>query len=268
MPIRLFIPRPADPGHPAPPFPAVVLSHGFARSRAQHRTNAEWMAARGILVATPDSPGWSGGNARQDNIDALVGHVAWLVARSGAAGDSLEGRVDPSRLGLAGHSAGGAVSFEAAIALQDAPQRIRAFCLLDAVPWPRTLDAAAALQPLRFASLRAEPSSCNSNGTVLDLLDAMAFNIDDVRVVGATHCDPENPTDIGCTLFCGGTGAARRDVFRKAMTLFFMESFALSLPEEPESYTEYVERLAGEGKVAVSPVTNPGSPAKASIETY
>jgi pimeloyl-ACP methyl ester carboxylesterase len=266
--IDLFIPTPSDPAQPDAPFPTVVLSHGFARNKAQHRNNAVHMAERGILVATPNSPGWFGDSAQQDNIDALIGHVGWLLARSGTPGNSLEGCVDPSRLGLAGHSAGGAVSFEAAIGLQDTPERIGALCLLDGVPWPRTLDAAAALHPLRFGTLRGEPSNCNSSGNILDLLTTMGFNLDDVRVVGATHCDPENPTDLGCTLFCGGTNAARRTVFRNAVTFFFMESFGLSLPDEPESYAEYIHRLSGEGTVVVAPITNPVVPPRTSLETY
>jgi pimeloyl-ACP methyl ester carboxylesterase len=226
------------------------------------------MAERGILVATPNSPGWFGGSAQQDNIDALIGHVAWLLARAATPGDSIERRVDLSRLGLAGHSAGGAVSFEAAIGLQDTAERVDALYLLDGVPWPRTLDAAAALRPLAFGSMRGEPSSCNGDGSILDLLTTMSFNLDDVRVVGATHCDPENPTDLGCTLFCGGTNAARRTVFRNTMTLFFMESFGLILPDEPESYTAYIHRLSGEGTVVVSPITNPVFPPRTSLETY
>lgn len=44
---------------------------------------------------------------------------------------------------MAGHSAGGAVLFEAASQLHAEGLRISCLCLLDAVPWPRTSVAAA-----------------------------------------------------------------------------------------------------------------------------
>lgn len=44
---------------------------------------------------------------------------------------------------MAGHSAGGAVLFEAASLLHAEGLRISCLCLLDAVPWPRTAVAAA-----------------------------------------------------------------------------------------------------------------------------
>ena len=252
--IDLWIPQRLDPGLPAPPYAAVVLAHGFARNRTYMHNNARHMAERGIVVATPDSPGWFGAGAQAANIDAMVGHFGWLVARSGAPGDSLAGLVDPARLGAAGHSAGGAVGFEAAIALQGGDTPLRAVFLLDAVPWDRTLTAAPGLRPLTFGSWRAAPSSCNADGNVLALIENVASPVTDVRVIGATHCDPENPTDFLCTLTCGGGSASARSLFQRAMTLFFLDAFVISLADEPESYASFLRRVEAEGKVVSKPL--------------
>jgi len=71
-----------------------------------------------------------------------------------------------------------------------------ALVLLDAVPWTRTLARAAGLGPLFAVNLRAEPSACNAFGSNLGLLDAVSFPVDDVRLAGTNHCDPENPSDV------------------------------------------------------------------------
>ena len=130
----LFIPHP-DAALPPPPWPAVVLSHGFARDRTRQRNNAMYLAERGVVVMTPDMTSLLGGEPAQlRNIAYLVGDVAWLAERSATPGDALYGLLDPTRIGLAGHSAGGAVSFEAAIDTQSTPTPVSAVCLLDNQP--------------------------------------------------------------------------------------------------------------------------------------
>jgi len=49
----LFIPQPGA-ALPPPPWPAIVLSHGFARDRTHLRNNAMYLAERGVVVLTPD----------------------------------------------------------------------------------------------------------------------------------------------------------------------------------------------------------------------
>ncbi len=183
----LFIPQP-DPALTPPPWPAVVLSHGFARDRTRHRHNAMYLGQRGVVVLTPDMASLLGGEAAQLRCIAdLVSNVAWLAERSAAPDDALTGLVDPARIGLAGHSAGGAVSFEAAIDARSTPVPVAAVCLLDAVPWDRTIARAAELPVLPFASLRSERDACNADGNVRLLLAGFLFPTEDVLIVGASH---------------------------------------------------------------------------------
>ena len=116
----LFMPQPGEL-LAAPPYPAVVISHGFARSKRFHANTACALAERGIVVLTPDLISLLGGEeAQQRNIENLVDHVRWLRTRAATEDDPLFGLLDPERIGLVGHSAGGAISLEAAIELAQA----------------------------------------------------------------------------------------------------------------------------------------------------
>ncbi len=249
----LFAPVPRR--NPPPPYPAVVLTHGFARAKEQHRNNARHLAERGMVVLVPNLSSLLGGEADQiRNVQDTADHVKWLVSRGRTPGDPIAGLVDAERVGLAGHSAGGAVTFEAAVALQAGAVVPAAVCLLDAVPWERTLAKARELAPVAFSSLRSEPSSCNASGSVVSLLERIYFPVDDVRIVGASHCDPENPTDALCRLFCGGSSDARRAHYQRILYLFFQDAFGMkSLETAPGTYAKILAELEAAGSVVRSP---------------
>jgi pimeloyl-ACP methyl ester carboxylesterase len=245
----LFIPQPTD-GLPPPPWPAVVLNHGFARSKKFHAANAAYLARRGLIVLTPDQVGRGGSFARERNIEITLDHLEWLVTRSETPGDPLGGLVDPRRLALAGHSAGGALSFEAAARSQLTSLPVRALVLLDAVPWRSTLEAADELAPLALASFRSEPSACNADGSVRQLLAGLCFPVDDLRLVDATHCDPESPTDVLCRWACGGSTLTRRHLYRRLTYLFLQDALdSPSVEPRPPGYVETVASLEAEGSV-------------------
>jgi pimeloyl-ACP methyl ester carboxylesterase len=254
----LFIPQPAD-GLPPPPWPAVVLNHGFARTKKAHADNALFMAQRGLVVLTPDQVGLGGAGVREKNIAVTLDHLGWLRSRSDTPDDPLEGLVDWYRMGLAGHSAGGALSFEAAARSQATGYPVRALYLLDAVPWRSTLEAAPTLTPLALGSLRSEPASCNAQGAVRELLETTPFPVDDLLLVGATHCDPENPTDALCRWFCGGSTALRRSLYRRLMILFFQDAF--DMPPVDLVFVDYEATLKWlEGLGLIAREALPGAP--------
>jgi pimeloyl-ACP methyl ester carboxylesterase len=252
VPYSLFVPVPSL-GLPKPPWPALVLSHGFARNRRYHEKTARYLASRGIVTMTPNLLKLGGGRPAQlRNVRNTADHVAWLVERSSTPTDSLAGLVDERRIGLAGHSAGGAVSFEAAVASSKTDHPVEALLLLDAVPWSRTAALAPDLLPMDFASLRSEPSSCNAFASVVALLPELRFPNEDVRILGATHCDPENPTDVLCRIVCGGKSGESQSLYQRLTYLFLKD--ALRAPGlEDESYREALSDLASKGVVEVEP---------------
>lgn len=236
--VDLFLPGPDSGRGPAP---LVVLSHGFSRTRRQHAANARHLADSGFVVAVPD-------DTRPAAIRDLV---CWLADRAGDRRDSLHGRVDPRRIGLAGHSAGAASSVEAAVLLQDTTSPVRALCLLDGVPRASTWTAATRLRPVALATFRAEPSPCNANASLLPWLRKLPFPVQDVRVVGSTHCDQENPSDGFCGMICGPAKPSSQKTFRDLMTLFFLDELAPRARNKP-SLPARITRLEKEGRLAVS----------------
>jgi pimeloyl-ACP methyl ester carboxylesterase len=245
----LFTPQPNET-LAAPPYPAIVLSHGFARDKRFHRNTGCALAERGIVVLTPDLSSLLGGeDAQLRNIENLVDHVRWLRSRAADPNDPLFGLLDPDRLGLVGQSAGGAISFEAAVDLAHVGADVSAVVLLDTVPWSRTVDRAGALRDTAFVSLRSEPSACNANGNILDLLDGLSIAAQDLLVVGGSHCDPENPTDLLCELACGGSNNEARRVYQELLYAFLRD--ALPAPDlgDTMGFTAVLERLIAEGRV-------------------
>lgn len=231
-------------------FPAVVLLHGFARNKKFHRDTAEYLAGQGFVVLTPNMVGLLSGESGQvDNIDGLADHVAWLRARAKDSADVLHGVLDPARIALAGHSAGGSVSFEAAAKLAAGGEGVAALVLLDAVPWPRTLEVAETLPRFLLASFRSEPAGCNADGQVVELLAALSFPVEDIRIVGATHCDPESPTNVLCRAACGGASTDGRETYRRLMHAFLAEAMGARALEDGIGYDARLTGLAQTGKI-------------------
>ncbi len=115
--------RDAPPRPLAAPVPAVVFSHGFAGTRLQSPDYAVHLASRGYVVAAADHPGrrfqdlipcvfgfdtegCNFANPAEDPALEQIPVVLDLLDELAAEGP-FAGLVDPDRLGLSGHSAGG-----------------------------------------------------------------------------------------------------------------------------------------------------------------
>ena len=94
------------------PYPLVVFVHGTAGFKTQNLDNMIHWASRGFVVMAANHPGLSigsfvGGAGGAQNLSGDV--QAEITAMTNAVGDlsMFAGRVDVTRIGLAGHSAGG-----------------------------------------------------------------------------------------------------------------------------------------------------------------
>lgn len=187
---------------------AVVLSHGFTRSRTTMGGHAAALAEAGVVAVTPDLPFTFDfhGNAR-----GLADLVAWL-----RAGSEQAPAVD--RVVLVGFSAGGLSSLLAA-----ATPGVVGYVGLD--PFDRTLpDAGGALGrnaapgiPTEAVLLRAPPSRCNADAVAAAWATLLPKLLRDETVSDATHCDFESPTDWMCRVACGGADPARQQRVREAL---------------------------------------------------
>lgn len=161
----------------------VVLGHGFLRSRERMHRLAANLARAGIPTLTLDfcnMQPWRG--AHRENADDMVR----LATRFGA-----------DQVVYAGFSAGG---LAAVLAAAQDPRAAGVF-VLDLVDRDRMGERAAVDLRVPLRALYGEPSACNAQGNGRAVL-AAAPRARGERIVGATHCDFEAPTDRFCRLVC------------------------------------------------------------------
>lgn len=117
------------------PLPVVLICHGWAAGPDDFSALAEHLAEHGFAAALYEQPhNWS--SDTQGWAQHLAGAVDALVAQNGTAGGPLAGALDLGRLGVLGHSFGGA----AAIVFAAKDPRIKACVALAPVnQWHREL---------------------------------------------------------------------------------------------------------------------------------
>ena len=171
--------RPSGAG----PFGLVGIGHGFQNSKDNHEVFARALAAKGVVVVVPQFPlllalqcGYSDHSRNAD--------ILW-AAMEQERGVST---IDPARVGLAGHSAGGLSAFLAA-----SRHAVDALLLFDAVDNTGLGAAATSTVTAPALFLAAESSTCNSSNNSLPWFDALTGLKGKLKVVGATHCEPQDP---------------------------------------------------------------------------
>jgi dienelactone hydrolase len=194
---QLDVYAPSQPGRGA-----VVLVHGFMRTRATMADHAQALADNGVFALAPDMPYWADS---RENARALVDLLAQL------RGGQLIGPID--RVVLVGFSAGALAALLAASA-----PGVVGYVGLDAFDRPSGIGLAAAQRlPVPSKLLRAPPSFCNAYGIAAAWAAALPPPTEDRVIEGATHCDFEAPTDLACTLFCGAADPQRAQIVRDTL---------------------------------------------------
>lgn len=143
------------------PFPLLIFSHGFAGIRFQSFFLTEALASHGFIVAAPDHVG-------NTTLDLLVPGatpfepsdrpldvsfvISRMLARSRRPGDAFHGRVDPSRIGVTGHSFGGFTTLAMAAGLESVAPDPRVDAILPISPLS-TPFAAEALDRIQVPTL-------------------------------------------------------------------------------------------------------------------
>ena len=170
----------------------ILLLHGFGADRRSLAGHAARLAGAGVAaVLTPDMSSLMSGGveaARSRNVAQAADHALWLA--------TLPQLVGGPGIALAGHSAGGAVVFEAAAALAAQGAAPRGLCLLDGVPWERTATAAAAWPAAQvpLLAIRGASDSWNMKGkmqSVLSLLPTPGASV--VFLPRSRHGDAIDP---------------------------------------------------------------------------
>ncbi len=193
----------------APPQPQVIVAHGFSRGR---RHMAGWgveLAKRGLITAVPTQPSWA---SHMKNGRALASLLE--QGRQGKWPVKAQGN---GRTALVGFSMGGHTTLRAAAELEEA---VDAWVGLDPVDMDGDGAEAARRGRAPGLALLAEPAAFNRDGNALSLLANYDGPLQILRISGATHCDPESPTDLLGQLACGAVDPARHALFLSIAAAF------------------------------------------------
>jgi dienelactone hydrolase len=199
----------------AGPYPLLVTTHGFSGSSTNQLGWAQHFATYGFVVVVPSLPSTFDPD---ENVDAAIIEDLAAYYSNPPTGTPAFGKVDGTKIGLEGHSAGGLATTMASSVIN--PQATVLFDPVDA-NGVGVGDVPKICSPLM--EIYADPSSCNNeegwdSAKAVSLGDQIQFH-----VVGANHCSGENAVQTVFCDACGGTPTvASQDDFSRYATAFFL----------------------------------------------
>jgi dienelactone hydrolase len=236
----------------AGPYPLIVASHGWSAAADQQVGWGQQFASWGFVVVAPSFPSPLTPN---DQTDATIIEALAKLYADPTHASPAQGKVDGTRLGLEGHSAGGLATTLASAAVH--PQATVLFDPVDSNSDGKTA-LAQVCDPL--LGIFADPSSCNDQEGWWPYANATAGPATLFHVVGSTHCDGENQARSLCGSFCGGAAApARQTVYARYATAFFLANLA---GDANAAATLQVNALAADTAIA-SVIVQGGAPCAA-----
>lgn len=228
----------AYPTDGAGPFPVIVLGHGFSAAPDNQIGWGLHFASYGFVAIAPEL---CSGLLCAPDPAAAPQIVSTSIAYLDSAQSPVKGKVDVTKLGLEGHSAGGQ-----ALAVVAAQIKPTAVVLFDPVAGmgmsgdsvePGKTAVAGICSPLMtiFAESQAGANSCNKNGNWKPFgLSSTGPRIGAI-VKGSTHCDGENNARALCGFTCGGaadpTRQGRYAHYATAWFLGYLKDDAAALAE-------------------------------------
>jgi predicted dienelactone hydrolase len=194
--------------------PLVVFLHGYDLEPTGYRRLLTSWARAGYVVAAPALPGERatapGGPNRADlaNQPADARFVVdRLIARSAAASGALAGRIDATRIAIAGHSDGGNTAVAVAADPRSRSRRIDAAILLAAA------DDLPGLSPMRIGTgpptmvVQGTADTVNPVAASRDLYARLRAPKLYVSLTGAGHFDPYMRSGAALAAVSAGTRA-------------------------------------------------------------
>ncbi len=206
IPTRIYAPMSAER------FPVVGVIHGAQRTGANQAVLAETFASHGFVAVVPDMPCGFLGCDHDANARQLSALLEWAVTTSPAAD-----RIDGTRRALVGHSWGGLAVH---LATARDPSIDAVVCLDPNDDGTVGYDAAPDVQVPNAALMAAVSGNCNATDWGANVYPRTGAPHLRVRVVGAAHCDVEDPSDNLCPIACGSGDPTLAYVFRRYAIAF------------------------------------------------
>ena len=231
--------------------PLLVFGHGFSLNKDSYTGHGAHFASRGFIVLIPN---FVGGSDHSRNADDLVGLVTWGLDQDLDPASFLYGRIARDAIGSTGHSAGGLSSLVAAAR----DPRIQATAPYDPVDNNNLGVNAMPAITRPVAITYSEDSSCNANGSARALYAAAVPTRRGMKIVGATHCDPLDPSSASCNLFCGAATAPRQALYRRYVTGWFEFWLRCDASYFDWVYGSYVQADLTAGTVTYTADPDPG----------
>ncbi|MBP7382864.1 hypothetical protein KBA39_10750 [Myxococcota bacterium] len=224
--------------------PLVIFTHGFSQEPAAYIGTGEFIASWGMVVVMPSIPGGIFSPVpHRIMAEYLRGVLDWAVGAGNAADGPLAGHVDPGRVGLAGHSMGGKLSF----LLAASDERVDAVFGVDPVDagppmddydpvdWPSVTPELmpgieipiVALGQTLDGELSDSLSCAPAGNRFSDYYDAAVGPAVQIEVIGADHLSFLDACDEFCSLLCrSGTDdpTVTLALTRKYLVAFFREN--------------------------------------------
>jgi MYXO-CTERM domain-containing protein len=199
----------------AGPFPLIVASHGFSASGDQQEGWAQHYATYGFVAAAPSFPNTI---SPDENVDSGVIQALVTLYSTPGNGTPADGKVDGTKIGLEGHSAGGLATTLASVAISPT-----ATVLFDPVDANMVGQDAFPMICSPVLGIFADASSCNNEAGWSAFRTTSAGPAVLLDVIGSTHCDGEDPPRAICGPVCGGAAdATRQAVYARYATAFFL----------------------------------------------
>jgi len=221
----------------AGPYPIIVFHHGFQLNGGNYVSYAEHMTSWGYVVVVPSMPGLLTTHVTLNGYLSAV--LDWVEEN---ASGTLQGKGDPEKLGLAGHSMGGKISFMRS-AEDSRPKAIFGVDPVDAAggPVPMSPQDYPSITPERMGNIDVPIGVVGEtvNGTCTGAMCVPCAPLDDnfqqyyehavspiieIDFLTANHMSfVDEPCGIACSACPAGTDSPNqtRRLTRRYMTAFF-----------------------------------------------
>jgi hypothetical protein len=196
-------------------YPLLVVSHGFSGNADQQVGWGQHFGSYGFVAVVPSLPGGLPPN-HMGNGDVIRALAQFFSDPANAS--PAQGKVDGSRVGLSGHSAGGLQTTFAAAQLKP-----RATVLFDPVDFQGTGKPVYGTLCSPVMGIFAEPGGCNTQAEWSTFKTTAQGPLVLLDVVGSNHCDPINPAMPICDIGCGGVSTPQnRANYSRYATAFLL----------------------------------------------